>query len=238
MSITILPVWSETGIISAPDAPKISVGWQVGDQPPEDWLNWLFNSYCTKINEIIPEVNDATRNIEDWFTKLGGVVGTDLMLDLLQNAKALGANAIEDASLGDSKISDVSLGKLTAGNAVIPDGLGSTLSMNPSQGYSIANANSAVTMTTGSGFVISNLSEPNDALKIENSPTSGAPVIYLKDDSITNIETSLKGDGLQVDSISTNQFTKVSLAGFKAEADNGTNGYLTAGNLNCDGQNT
>lgn len=60
----LLDTWGSSGIKIEPDISKIIEGWQLGEQPPHEYMNWLQNTFGSKLNHIlkngIAEWNDET----------------------------------------------------------------------------------------------------------------------------------------------------------------------------------
>lgn len=50
---TLLDTWSSGGNIVEPDISKIIEGWQLGEQPPHEYMNWLQNTFGSKLNHIL-----------------------------------------------------------------------------------------------------------------------------------------------------------------------------------------
>ena len=45
---TLLDTWSSDGLKVKPDISKIIEGWQLGEQPPHEYMNWLQNTFGSK----------------------------------------------------------------------------------------------------------------------------------------------------------------------------------------------
>ena len=60
----LLDTWGSGGAKIEPDITKIIEGWQLGEQPPHEYMNWLQNTFGSKLNHIlkngIAEWNDET----------------------------------------------------------------------------------------------------------------------------------------------------------------------------------
>lgn len=60
----LLEVWATSGQVVEPDISKIEEGWQLGEQPPHEFMNWLQNTFGAKLNHILsngaPEWNSTT----------------------------------------------------------------------------------------------------------------------------------------------------------------------------------
>lgn len=60
----LLEVWAASGAVVEPDISKIEEGWQLGEQPPHEFMNWLQNTFGAKLNHILsngaPEWNSTT----------------------------------------------------------------------------------------------------------------------------------------------------------------------------------
>lgn len=50
---TLLDTWASSGLIVEPDVSKIIEGWQLGEQPPHEYMNWLQNTFGSKLNHIL-----------------------------------------------------------------------------------------------------------------------------------------------------------------------------------------
>lgn len=50
---TLLDTWGSSGIKIEPDITKIIEGWQLGEQPPHEYMNWLQNTFGSKLNHIL-----------------------------------------------------------------------------------------------------------------------------------------------------------------------------------------
>ncbi len=61
----LLDTWAANGGVSEPDSSKIDVGWQSGERPSFQVMNWLQNLYAQKLNHIlqngIPAWNSTTQ---------------------------------------------------------------------------------------------------------------------------------------------------------------------------------
>ena len=49
----LIDTWSSSGLIVKPDISKIIEGWQLGEQPPHEYMNWLQNIFGSKLNHIL-----------------------------------------------------------------------------------------------------------------------------------------------------------------------------------------
>jgi hypothetical protein len=49
----LIDTWSSGGNIVEPDISKIIEGWQLGEQPPHEYMNWLQNTFGSKLNHIL-----------------------------------------------------------------------------------------------------------------------------------------------------------------------------------------
>lgn len=50
---TLLDTWGSSGTKIEPDISKIIEGWQLGEQPPHEYMNWLQNTFGSKLNHIL-----------------------------------------------------------------------------------------------------------------------------------------------------------------------------------------
>ena len=49
----LIDVWASAGPVSEPDISKKNEGWQLGEQPPHEFMNWLQNTFGEKLNHIL-----------------------------------------------------------------------------------------------------------------------------------------------------------------------------------------
>lgn len=49
----LLDTWGSGGTKIEPDITKIIEGWQLGEQPPHEYMNWLQNTFGSKLNHIL-----------------------------------------------------------------------------------------------------------------------------------------------------------------------------------------
>jgi len=49
----LIEVWADTGLIVEPSGATIASGWLVGDKPPAQYMNWVQNTFATKINHMM-----------------------------------------------------------------------------------------------------------------------------------------------------------------------------------------
>ena len=49
----LIDTWSSDGLKVKPDISKIIEGWQLGEQPPHEYMNWLQNTFGGKLNHIL-----------------------------------------------------------------------------------------------------------------------------------------------------------------------------------------
>jgi hypothetical protein len=63
-SSNLLEVWASSGAIVEPDISKVEEGWQLGEQPPHGFMNWLQNTFGAKLNHVLsngtPQWNSST----------------------------------------------------------------------------------------------------------------------------------------------------------------------------------
>ena len=50
---TLIDTWASSGVKIEPDVSKIIEGWQLGEQPPHEYMNWLQNTFGSKLNHIL-----------------------------------------------------------------------------------------------------------------------------------------------------------------------------------------
>ena len=60
----LLEVWASSGAVVEPDISKVEEGWQLGEQPPHEFMNWLQNTFGEKLNHVLsngtPQWNSST----------------------------------------------------------------------------------------------------------------------------------------------------------------------------------
>ena len=75
---TLLDTWSSGGNIVEPDISKIIEGWQLGEQPPHEYMNWLQNTFGSKLNHIlkngVASWNNTTQYLVGSSVQYGGNV--------------------------------------------------------------------------------------------------------------------------------------------------------------------
>ena len=49
----LIDTWSSDGLKVKPDISKIIEGWQLGEQPPHEYMNWLQNTFGSKLNHLL-----------------------------------------------------------------------------------------------------------------------------------------------------------------------------------------
>lgn len=49
----LIDTWGSSGTKIKPDISKIIEGWQLGEQPPHEYMNWLQNTFGSKLNHIL-----------------------------------------------------------------------------------------------------------------------------------------------------------------------------------------
>lgn len=69
-------VWADDGTVVEPASSKVDVGWQLGEQPPHEFMNWLQNTFGQKLNHVlqhgVPRWNSATEyGVGDFVTHNG-----------------------------------------------------------------------------------------------------------------------------------------------------------------------
>ena len=71
-------VWADSGTVVEPPESKINVGWQLGEQPPHEYMNWIQNTFGEKINHVlqngVPEWNSETTYRVGDITKSSGAL--------------------------------------------------------------------------------------------------------------------------------------------------------------------
>jgi hypothetical protein len=63
----LIDVWASAGPVSEPDLSKKNEGWQLGEQPPHEFMNWLQNTFGEKLNHVLKN-GVATWNNETQYT--------------------------------------------------------------------------------------------------------------------------------------------------------------------------
>jgi hypothetical protein len=56
----LIDVWADSGPVVTPDISKVDEGWQLGEQPPHQFMNWLQNTFSEKLNQVL------SRGAVDW----------------------------------------------------------------------------------------------------------------------------------------------------------------------------
>lgn len=78
MTSALIPVWASGGPIAAPDATKIGIGWELGEKPKHEWMNWWQNGMTLRLNHVlqqgVPEWISSTAYPVDAFVKRGGLL--------------------------------------------------------------------------------------------------------------------------------------------------------------------
>lgn len=74
----LLDTWGSSGRKIEPDITKIIEGWQLGEQPPHEYMNWLQNTFGSKLNHIlkngVAEWNNKTEYLSGSSVKHNGNV--------------------------------------------------------------------------------------------------------------------------------------------------------------------
>lgn len=74
----LLDTWGSSGTKIEPDITKIIEGWQLGEQPPHEYMNWLQNTFGSKLNHIlkngVAEWNNETEYLAGATTQHNGSV--------------------------------------------------------------------------------------------------------------------------------------------------------------------
>ena len=74
----ILDTWAASGVVVAPSGAKIDNGWDLGEQPPHEYANWLANSIGKAVNHIlqngIPAWNATTAYLTGNIAQVSGTV--------------------------------------------------------------------------------------------------------------------------------------------------------------------
>ena len=75
---TLLDTWGSSGAKVEPDISKIIEGWQLGEQPPHEYMNWLQNTFGSKLNHILKNGvatwNNTTQYLAGSSVQYGGNV--------------------------------------------------------------------------------------------------------------------------------------------------------------------
>lgn len=82
----LLDTWSSSGTKIEPDITKIIEGWQLGEQPPHEYMNWLQNTFGSKLNHILKN------GVAEWNSETEYLVGSSVQHNgsiwICQNANA------------------------------------------------------------------------------------------------------------------------------------------------------
>lgn len=49
----LIDTWADGGAIEVPSDVKKNIGWEPGEQPPAEFMNWLQNTFGSKINHLL-----------------------------------------------------------------------------------------------------------------------------------------------------------------------------------------
>lgn len=69
---TLLDTWGSSGAKIEPDVSKIIEGWQLGEQPPHEYMNWLQNTFGSKLNHILKN------GVASWNNKTEYLAGSSI----------------------------------------------------------------------------------------------------------------------------------------------------------------
>ena len=64
----LIDTWASSGLIVEPDISKIIDGWQLGEQPPHEYMNWLQNTFGSKLNHILKNGVASWNNTTQYLT--------------------------------------------------------------------------------------------------------------------------------------------------------------------------
>jgi hypothetical protein len=92
----LIDTWGSSGLKVEPDISKILEGWQLGEQPPHEWMNWLQNTFGSKINHIlkngIAKWDDETEYLAGATVQHSGTVWKSLATNTNSEPTDLNAN--------------------------------------------------------------------------------------------------------------------------------------------------
>ncbi len=73
-----IDVWASDGLIVEPTLDKKENGWDLGEQPPHEYMNWLQNTFGEKLNHIlqngVPLWNAETDYLEGNIVQVDGII--------------------------------------------------------------------------------------------------------------------------------------------------------------------
>jgi len=73
-----LDTWAANGLIVEPDEAKKDIGWELQEQPPHEYANWLANTIGQAVNHIlqngVPEHNTTTSYLTGNIVQVDGVI--------------------------------------------------------------------------------------------------------------------------------------------------------------------
>lgn len=79
--MTPMQVWAGTGSVAAPDNTKISQGWELGEKPPHEWMNWWQNGLNQQVNHLL---KNGINNHETTISYPAGALVRDASGDIWQ----------------------------------------------------------------------------------------------------------------------------------------------------------
>lgn len=110
----LMDTWASDGLVVEPSTDKIENGWDLGEQPPHEYENWIQNTVQQKLNHIlqngVPEWNATTPYRANDYAKSGGIIYRSLSLNtnsLPPNANWIainGANVKNSIEIDDESI--------------------------------------------------------------------------------------------------------------------------------------
>jgi hypothetical protein len=111
----LIDVWGATGNVVEPDISKIDEGWQLGEQPPHEFMNWLQNTFGEKLNHVL------SRGAVDWNSETPFPAGS-LVIRNGRTWAAVQPNVNSEPSDSSSNWREV--GKNTANSITVTVGAG------------------------------------------------------------------------------------------------------------------
>ena len=100
----LIDTWAATGTIVDPDVTKKDEGWQLGEQPPHEWMNWLQNTFGQKLNHMlkngVPDWN-ADTEYTDGVVRHDGSVWLAVETNTNSEPSAINANWLRIATADD-----------------------------------------------------------------------------------------------------------------------------------------
>lgn len=95
----LVDVWASAGSVTEPDISKKDEGWQLGEQPPHEYMNWLQNTFGEKLNHVL------SRGGVDWNSETPWPVGAKVIRNG-RRWRALVANSNSEPTAANTNWAD------------------------------------------------------------------------------------------------------------------------------------